>query len=768
MELNQYCERKSVNLDDKYICAGNRTYIVGSQDGSFPDFGHHVADEMGGVWDHPIKLLDGFWLNIKREDAGEHGIWLEQAHTFENHPFYNVHLYDVEPHALAVERRQFCPDDVEGVIVTYTVTNRSESQAQTLLLSVLARTDLSPVWFSEPKHIEDGDDSGRIDEDLQAFVARDLNNPWFVAVGASIPLATGVVDKELFGPERTAGRGVSGLLCFDRITVAAGGSVDVSVFIAGSYRSEEQAKHTLHQLRTNHEEYWSAKQARYHGILGRSQVSMPDKQLEKVFDWVRFNTDWLIREVPEVGRALGAGHPEYPWWFGCDNSYSVKGLLPLGEFQLAQDTLHLLAQASLQTNGNGRIIHEISTSGAVYNPGNTQETPHFIACVWETFLWTGDLMFVKSMYPLLKQGIAWLLNDMDPDGDLLPEGYGIIEIEGLNLELIDTAVYTCEALRVAALMAHLFGDTADASRYSQLSQQLRDTINGDLWLDDEGLYADAMGEPGPVLGRLDQYIDRARQAGEESAATELEAMQTAWSASEGSGVQRPWLFKNWVINTPMEMGIAPKDKAIRALNRMATDEFTGPWGVYLSGLYRTHMMTISTGVQAVAECRYDRMDEALRMVKLIASTFGQRLPGSISEMSPDYGCFVQAWTLYGIAWPIVVHMVGIQPRAYWKQVTIRPRLPKAWNTLAVKRVAVGTGLKVNTLDVSIDQSATEAVYQVTVDQAGWTVVLDVVAADDDTVSVDGKLVAADCHDGAVTVTLSRSGTHVVRVTKSVK
>jgi hypothetical protein len=130
---------------------------------------------------------------------------------------------------------------------------------------------------------------------------------------------------------------------------------------------------------------------------------------------------------------------------------------------------------------------------------------------------------------------------------------------------------------------------------------------------------------------------------------ELERMKAEMAKLDTNNKQ-PWLFKNWVINTPMEIGLAPRDKAIQALDRMGTKEFTGPWGTYLSGLYRTAMMTISTSVQAVAEARYDRLNESLRFIRLIASTFNKRLPGSISDMSPDYGCFVQAWTNYGITW----------------------------------------------------------------------------------------------------------------------
>lgn len=45
-----------------YLTAGDKTYIIGTQDGNFPDLGGHTPGEMGGVWNHLIKLLDGFWV----------------------------------------------------------------------------------------------------------------------------------------------------------------------------------------------------------------------------------------------------------------------------------------------------------------------------------------------------------------------------------------------------------------------------------------------------------------------------------------------------------------------------------------------------------------------------------------------------------------------------------------------------------------------------------------------------------------------------------
>ncbi|NBD26783.1 alpha-L-rhamnosidase-related protein [Paenibacillus glycinis] len=763
-------ETRGLSWKDLYITPGNRTYLIGSQNGGFPDFGHHVKHEMGGLWLHPIKLLDGFWLRIA--DSGSvseaDGQWLTEADSFHNYPFFNEHRYALPSLRLEVTRRQFCPDDVEGLVVSYILRDTGGTD-RALDLRFLARTDLSPVWFSEGKGIVDGFDEGRLSREEGLFLARDSANPWHVAVGADRGFDSGAVDRELFGPHWTAGRGVGGELAYRAVAVPAGGESEIRFFVAGSCSSEEEAKLAYRKLADHHARLWDEKCRRYEGIAAQTVLTIPDKQLQHVFNWVKFHNDWFVRDVPGIGRGMGAGHPEYPWWFGCDNSYTLLGLLPVGGLAMAQETLELIRDASEAENGNGRIIHELSTSGLVANPGNTQETAHFIQCVWEVFQWTGDLAFLRGMYSGVKQGLAWLLGDMDPDGDLLPEGYGIIEIEGLNVELIDTAAYTWSALNAGSRMAELLGEPRQAVQYAELADRLGQTINTELWLEEEGLYADAMASVGKVRSRIDVYIERARSMGAAGAVADMEAMKAQMERLEPEREQG-WLFKNWVINTPMETGLAPRGKALRALDRMGTDEFTGPWGTYLSGLYRDQMMTISTGVQAMAEARYDRMDESLRFIRLIASTFNMRLPGSISEMSPDYGCFVQAWTVYGIVWPMLTRMFGIQPKAHERTLTLRPRLPEAWNDIAADRVALGLGDAGNALRLAIsraEEGKADAI-RFELERAGWSVMLDLAASAEAEVTIDGQAASPSAvrEDGSALFRIADAGRHEVLIRRN--
>jgi len=49
-----FIEGKTQYLMSPFVTAGDRVYMIGYQDGSFPDLGWHIDGEMGGIWDHPI------------------------------------------------------------------------------------------------------------------------------------------------------------------------------------------------------------------------------------------------------------------------------------------------------------------------------------------------------------------------------------------------------------------------------------------------------------------------------------------------------------------------------------------------------------------------------------------------------------------------------------------------------------------------------------------------------------------------------------------
>ncbi len=745
------------NESDPYGTAGDRSYLIGSQDGSFPDLGGHVPGEMGGMWAHPIKVIDGFWSRIT-DTSSDQTKDLTKSKEFVNYPYGGRFVYDKVLDDLKVERFQFAPDGYEGVVVQYTFRNTS-SRKRELSFELTIRTDLLPVWFSERLGISDAPDSVVWDRSKHVFVARDTKNPWFAVWGAAPSRGA----ERIAEPRAPATRG-TGATAGSRHAVSIGsyGAATLTFVIAGSSTSRRAAEDVYAYLTRNHSRLLAQKKARYTSLIRRAAIRIPDKRLQEVYDWVRINSEWLVRDVRGVGRGLGAGLMEYPWWFGTE-TYSLHALIATGDFQLARQTLRLMRDHSARTNGNGRIVHELTTNGGVSNPGNTQETALFVVTVGRLVQATGDLAFAKEMYPAVKQSLEWLLSTVDTNRNLFPEGYGIMEVLGLNVEIIDVAVYTQQALLATSKVAALVGDPNAATTYRRQADELAVRIDERFWIDDQTSYGDFYGTRSQALavveGAIKQINLKQRDevtAKDREAIAHYERLKTRWAGMRDT--TRAWITnENWVIATPMETGIAPRDKAIRLLDRTRREN-VGDYGPFLSAVEEQRMMTIATGVQAVAEAQYGRTQEAMWYVDKIVQTFNRKLPGSISEMMPDWGCFAIAWTSYGIVVPLIQHVFGIQADAVNKTVVFDPHLPAGWENISITDYPVGT----NVISFSRARTKKGIEYVVDAKQNGWSFVLKGQSPPGASFYVNGREVA----NGSSSVQLKGRQNHVLVVSQA--
>lgn len=699
-----------------YVTAGDRTYLIGTQDGNFPDMGDHVPGEMGGLWLHPIKLIDGFQAEVTDSAAGR-SIALTNAAEFVNYPHGNRFQYGPALDSLEIERVQFSPDSQPGLIVQYVFTNTS-ARARRLRFGLSVKTDLRPVWQSERLGIHDGRDTVAWQATKGRFIARDIRNPWFCVWG--VTPATGARAVAHPTPIQTNGMGTTAGSDHP-VMIAPHGTSTLTLVIAGSATSRAAALGAWEYLAGHHAGLLEKKKAHYGSIIRRAAVRIPDQRLQEVYNWVRVDAEWLVRDVPGMGRGLGAGLMEYPWWFGTE-TYSLQALMSAGGAEIAKQTLRLLENQSRKTNGNGRIIHEVTTNGVVYNPGNTQETAQFIMTVGQVLDWTGDMAFAREMYPAMKRGLHWLLTDMDKNGDLFPEGYGITEVTGLDAELIDVAVYTQQALEATARVADLMEEPDSASHYRRLAAVLKAKINDRFWLEADTSYADFYGTRAQAVSAAEGAVRQIRLADtltlrDREMIGYYERLKDRYAAMPDTS--RGWITnRNGVTVTPMETGIAPRARAIRLLEKTRRED-VGPYGPFLSAVERQATMTIGTGVQAVSEANYGRTDAALWYMGRIVETFNRVTPGSISEMMPDYGCFVIAWTAYGIVVPLVRHVFGIEPDAMNKTVVLEPHVPRGWEDMSISDLPVGA----TTISFSRARTARGIEYRVDAANDGWSFVL---------------------------------------------
>jgi glycogen debranching enzyme len=295
-----------------------------------------------------------------------------------------------------------------------------------------------------------------------------------------------------------------------------------------------------------------------------------------------------------------------------------------------------------------------------------------------------------------------------------------MEISGLNAELIDVAVYTQQALVAGSKVAHILSDNQAAEKYKKLAKLLKDKINKDFWDDKAGSYCDFYGTKAQAISAVRGNIRQLTQDGEAADKDKIKYFEDLGKRlSKTPDTTRGWIInKNWVINTPLETGIAPYDRAIRALDNIH-DNNLGEYGPYLSAVYGKYMMTIATGVQAVSEYKYGRTDKCLFYVNDIVKTFSRVLPGSISEMMPDYGCFTQSWSNYGIVLPLISHIFGINPDASQKEIEIVPHIPDSWNKDTLRLTALPVAN--NQISISYQPIKGGRKYVITSKDAGWEI-----------------------------------------------
>ncbi len=714
-------------IDSPFVTAGDRVYMVGHQDGSFPEIGWHVKGEMGGIWMHPIKLMDGFDAEIQTDD----GVWsLDKAGEFVNYPTANVHRYNSDDRNLLVERWQFVPDGREGLAVQYLIRNKGDEEKK-IQFHLTGHSDLMPVWLGERTNMTDGADVASYNEEASVWSVKDSASSWYLTYGLNTPVSNFSEEENEF-----LGKGVSNSLTTS-VVLGPGADSTITLVISGSMDSEKAALETYRNIMENYSSDLEQKIVRMGQLAERSKLTIPDKDLEECFEWLKYNCDWLVRTVPGIGTGISAGIPDYPWWFGVDSEYSLQGYMAIGQTETVYQTIKLLDSVSRAVNGNGRIIHEMSTNGAVFNEGNINETPQFASLIWEIYRWNGDKDFLRAYFPTIKDGLHWLMSENDANGNLFPDGFGMMEIHGLDSEMIDVAAYTQRAFEDASKIAGELGENDIASEYQKTATELRQRINSEFWSSEFSSYADFIGTDEQTLHLIEDAIVRADTLKKPWAIDELKQTRQA-VLNNPSAEPRPFvLHHNWVVNTPMEMNIADEEKAIKALN--TAQRFVNPFGVFVTGIdrdetagsddgsfegskvfsYTGAVMTLPTGVQAIAENNYGRPDKALDYIKRMTRTFSYALPGSMYEVSPDYGMMTQAWNIYSYAVPIIRQFFGIQPMASEKVVQIRPLMPSEWNEASLENVEISD----NKLSVYYSKSDVRTRIEVKQTNEEWTISL---------------------------------------------
>ncbi|UGU18203.1 DUF4450 domain-containing protein [Sinomicrobium kalidii] len=290
----------------------------------------------------------------------------------------------------------------------------------------------------------------------------------------------------------------------------------------------------------------------------------------------------------------------------------------------------------------------------------------FIDELLDHFLWTGDIAFLKEMWPVLQRHLEWEKRNFDTDGDGLYDAYASIwASDALQYNaggVTHSSSYNYRANKTMAQLAGRIGK--DPAPYKKEAQRIYDAMSKKLWM--------------PELGRYAEYKD-----------------------VMGNKLLHPFPGL-WTVYHAMEAGVPDRFRAWQLLRYVDTEIPHIP--IRANGLDKQDLYTLSTTSwqpytwsvnnvamaevlhTALAYWQGGRPEEAFRLWEsaLVESMYLGASPGGLQQLSfydamrgELYRDFSDPVGMTGRT--LVEGLFGIQPDGISDTLTVSPGFPAAWD-----------------------------------------------------------------------------------------
>ncbi|MFV0566752.1 MAG: DUF4450 domain-containing protein [Flavobacteriaceae bacterium] len=295
----------------------------------------------------------------------------------------------------------------------------------------------------------------------------------------------------------------------------------------------------------------------------------------------------------------------------------------------------------------------------------------FINQLLRSYQWTGNLDFMRKMWPVLQRHLAWEKRNFDTDNDGLYDAYAAIwasdALQYSGGGVTYASAYNYSANLLTAQIAKLLGENPEP--YLNEAALIKKTIAEQLWLSQKGVFA----EYKDLLGNQLTH--------------------------DYPGI--------WTIYHALDEGIANKFQAYQSLRYIDTQIPHIP--VKANGLQKTDLQLVSTTNwqpytwsvnnvalaenlhTALAYWQGNRPKKAYKLWEsaLIESMYLGASPGNFQQLS--YYDAMRGELYRDFADPIgmatrslVEGLFGINPNAIENTLHIKPGLPSEWNNASLK------------------------------------------------------------------------------------
>jgi glycogen debranching enzyme len=443
-------------------------------------------------------------------------------------------------------------------------------------------------------------------------------------------------------------------------------------------------------------------------------VSVAQKEIPSIRTSNPELDNWLDRSLADV-HMMTVGNPELdypyagvPWFstvFGRDGIITALECLWLNP-RIARGVLQYLATTQAQDLNSeaeaepGKIVHEtrhgeMAALGEIpfrRYYGSVDSTPLFVILAGAFYERTGDLDFVRALWPHIELALSWIDVYGDRDGDgfveyqrqsekgLIQQGWkdsndSIFHADGSLAEppiaLCEVQAYVYGAKRAAALLAACMGDRNRAELLESQATTLKQKFAEKFWCEDLSTYALA----------LDRH-------------------------------KRPCRVRTSNAGHCLFTGIATLENANRtARTLLGEDSFSG-WGVRTVSSNERRYNPISyhngsvwphdSALFAAGLANYGLTDYAVELFDSLFEASGffemNRLPELLCGLHRRSGegptlypvaCSPQAWSA-GSAFMLLKAVLGLSMDWSTRRIIFnRPRLPKSTTSLRIDGLRLG-------------------------------------------------------------------------------
>lgn len=422
-------------------------------------------------------------------------------------------------------------------------------------------------------------------------------------------------------------------------------------------------------------------------IADRVQLHTPDPFMNTVGGALSMASDGIWESPSYMHGAIG-------WRMRLNGWRGAYTADPLGWHDRAKTHFSAYAKSQVLSPANGPVVADTAlnlarskeamgtamfSSGYISrDPEGKSLRPHhydmnlvFIDQLLWHFNWTGDLKYVRELWPMLQRHLAWEKRTFDPDNSGLYDAYAVIwasdALQYSGGSVTHSSAYNYRSNATAAKLAKLLGE--DPTPYQKEADQILKAMNEQLWMSSKGWFAeykDGLGlkqlHPSAALWTIYHSID-----------------------SDVPDAFQAWQSLRYVDTSLPHIGVRAKGLKDEGYYTVSTTN----WMPYEWSL--NNVVLAESTHTALANWQAGRTEEAFKLWKseLLSSMYMGGSPGNFVQIShydanrgEAYRDFADPVGINSRA--LVEGLFGIVPDALNHTLLIRPGLPAAWNDASLK------------------------------------------------------------------------------------